>query len=229
MSIYTYKAFISSVTFDIQRQLEEIANGTDTGAEFAKYIKYIGSPKLRFPVDDADEEKKESNRREEQLGGRGWSGMNSSLTSKYSTHEPDRTFIHTDAQWPGVVIEVVFSQKEKDLRDLAEKYILGSDGNICVVIGLNIEYRNSTQATVSVWQLGYNMLEDRQSELICKQMVVNEVNKFRANLYVYASLTLCHRNFALPPRTRLPLIQLPCSPFLSAISQAKHSLKTSKI
>jgi hypothetical protein len=103
-----HMAFISSVTSDIQRQLEEIAKGTDTGAEFVKHIKHIGSPKLRFPV-DADEEKTESNRGEEQLGGGGRLGMNSSSTSKYSTHEPNRTFIHADAQWPGVVIEVGLS------------------------------------------------------------------------------------------------------------------------
>jgi hypothetical protein len=84
---YTHEAFISSVTFDIQRQLEEITKGTDTRAEFAKQIKHIGSPKLRFPIDDADEEKTVSNKGEEQLGGGERSGMNLSLTSKYNPHE----------------------------------------------------------------------------------------------------------------------------------------------
>jgi hypothetical protein len=63
------------------------------------------------------------------------------VLSKYDAHEPDAAFIHLDAQWPCIVLEVSFSQKEKELNDLAEDYILGSDGNIRVVIGLNIVER----------------------------------------------------------------------------------------
>jgi hypothetical protein len=40
------------------------------------------------------------------------------------THEPDIMFKHMDAAWPGVVIEVSYSQK-KSLVDLADDYILG--------------------------------------------------------------------------------------------------------
>lgn len=44
------------------------------------------------------------------------------------------------ADYPGIVIQTSFSQKRKDLPKLAEDYILGSIGNITVVIGLDIEY-----------------------------------------------------------------------------------------
>jgi hypothetical protein len=68
------------------------------------------------------------------------------------------------------VIETSFSQKRKDLPKLAEDYILGSIGNIGVVVGLDIEYRNSKRATVSMWrpELG---VEDGVSFLGVKQVI----------------------------------------------------------
>lgn len=103
MPTYTHKAFISNVTFDIQRRLEEVAKGTDSRAEFTKHIKNLSPLKPRFPVDDADEEKMESNKDEGQLSGRGRSSMNLSLTSKCNVHDLDGIFIHTDTQCLSVV------------------------------------------------------------------------------------------------------------------------------
>jgi hypothetical protein len=62
--------------------------------------------------------------------------MNSSSTSKKSTRHmsPMRHSYMQMHNGQGVVIEVGFSQTEKDLRDLAEEYILGSDGNIRVMM-----------------------------------------------------------------------------------------------
>jgi hypothetical protein len=56
------------------------------------------------------------------------------------------------ADYPGIVIETSFSQKRKDLPKLAEDYILGSIGNITVVIGLDIEYWKAKRATFSMWR-----------------------------------------------------------------------------
>jgi hypothetical protein len=49
---------------------------------------------------------------------------------------PDIRFHHKDAAWPGVVIEVSYSQKRKSLIDLAENYLL--DG-IRVMVGIDLE------------------------------------------------------------------------------------------
>jgi hypothetical protein len=46
---------------------------------------------------------------------------------EYGKHDPDAQFEHSKAQYPGVVIEVSYSQKRKDLARLADDYILGSD------------------------------------------------------------------------------------------------------
>ncbi|PVH71740.1 hypothetical protein DL98DRAFT_596685 [Cadophora sp. DSE1049] len=50
--------------------------------------------------------------------------------AEYGAHDPDRQFQHPDAPYPGVVIELSYSQKKGDLPHLAGDYILGSDSNI---------------------------------------------------------------------------------------------------
>jgi hypothetical protein len=94
---------------------------------------------------------------------------------KYDSHKPDATFSHTSAQWPGVIIEVSFSQKETDLKNLAKDYILGSDENIQVVIGLNIEYKNSKKASLSIWRPQYMKDEDKQEYLVSAQTVCEQL------------------------------------------------------
>ncbi|KAL6711565.1 hypothetical protein ACN47E_004499 [Coniothyrium glycines] len=70
-----------------------------------------------------------------------------------SRFHPDISFGHKDARFPGLVVEVAFSQEYKHLRRLAENYILDSDANIRIVVGINIAYGNmSRRATISIWR-----------------------------------------------------------------------------
>jgi hypothetical protein len=62
------------------------------------------------------------------------------------------------------------------LKDLAEDYILGSDGNIRVVIGLDIEYKQSKKATISVWRPQYVEHRDGREDLVSMQTVLNQVS-----------------------------------------------------
>jgi hypothetical protein len=78
------------------------------------------------------------------------------------------------------VIEVLFTQKKKDLACLADSYILRSDGNIRVVVGFDIEYKTlskdlSKRATISLWRPKYNVTERAEMELIAKQTVTDLV------------------------------------------------------
>ena len=68
------------------------------------------------------------------------------------------------------MLEVAYSQKEKDLRDLAERYILGSDGNIRIVVGLGLNYRQPGKATISIWRPEI-VMEDGTEHLECVQKV----------------------------------------------------------
>ncbi|KAI9768153.1 MAG: hypothetical protein M1839_004180 [Geoglossum umbratile] len=99
-------------------------------------------------------------------------GVNSD--ESYGHRSPDAAFRHNDARYPSIVIETSFSQKRKDLPRLADHYIPGSYGNIKMVIGLDIEYRNSKRATVSVWESDMGLDEDGTPYLRAKKTVDDE-------------------------------------------------------
>jgi hypothetical protein len=102
--------FIVFVVMEIQRQLSLIASRQDPSAEYTRKVRPSGSLKMDF--DDPNRSK----------------------------HEPDASFRHKDASYPGAIIEVSFSQKRKDMPYLADDYLLGSNGDNRVIVGLDIEY-----------------------------------------------------------------------------------------
>lgn len=74
------------------------------------------------------------------------------LRIDHSKRSPDASYKHYEAKFPGVVIEVSYSQKAKDLPRLADDYILGSNGNIKKVLGFDLEYRGSSVVKAYVWE-----------------------------------------------------------------------------
>jgi hypothetical protein len=96
------------------------------------------------------------------------------LDPEYGRHDPDTSFRYSRTQYPGVVIEVSYSQKRKDLPYLADNYILGSNGNIRVVIRLDVEYRGK-MATLSIWRPRFSINGDGDKELEAEQTVINQV------------------------------------------------------
>ena len=124
-----HELFIDGVEDAIRSQLKAIRSGSGREARFAQKVRPARSTEIEFPVENAPPGRK----------------------SKY---EPDASFWHDDAQYPGVVIEVAYSQKKKRLGRLAEDYLLDSDANIRIVVGLDIEYtkKGSRKATLSVWR-----------------------------------------------------------------------------
>jgi hypothetical protein len=69
------------------------------------------------------------------------SGEVKSPDPEHGKHDPDTSFRYRGTRYPRVVIEVSYSQKRKDLPHLADEDILRSNGNIRVVIGLDVEYK----------------------------------------------------------------------------------------
>ncbi|KAF1952018.1 hypothetical protein CC80DRAFT_573058 [Byssothecium circinans] len=60
---------------------------------------------------------------------------------------------HDDAVYPGIVIEVAYSQRKDALDQLAKVYLLDSDTNIQVVVGIITPYRKDPpNATLSIWR-----------------------------------------------------------------------------
>ncbi len=158
-----HEAFNARVVQEIQSQLSTIARGTGPAADFARQIDHDGSERLTFSVPKIGEEGFET-----------------------TQHEPDAVFEHIDAQFPGVIIEVSFTQKRKDLNRLADSYILGSEGNIRVVVGLDIEYGTSKRslskrATISLWRPKYKMGEKGEMDFMAEQTVTDLVSAFIQN------------------------------------------------
>lgn len=59
--------------------------------------------------------------------------------------------------------------------DLAENYLLASDGGIRVVVGIDLEYKKSKEASISVWRLKMSPGHDGQPEGEVIQDLDNEV------------------------------------------------------
>jgi hypothetical protein len=110
----------------IMDQIKELSQGSGKTASFADQIIHSGSAGV--------------------FGEAGSVG-----DAKPSKHSPDGSFIHETAIYPGVIIEVSYPQKRKDLGRLADEYLMDSRGNIRVVVGLDIEYKGC-MATLSVWR-----------------------------------------------------------------------------
>ncbi|KAL4927742.1 uncharacterized protein BDV17DRAFT_282406 [Aspergillus undulatus] len=114
-----HEIFCAKVVREITHQLESIIESGCPESDFAKKINHFASSRVKLPEETED-------------GG-----------VKYITREPDASFGHDEAQFPGVVIEVCYSQKSRDIRDIADDYILCTDGSINAV------------ATFSIWRPVY--------------------------------------------------------------------------
>jgi hypothetical protein len=141
-----HNLFMVSVVAEITRQLALIATGNDSSADFAREIEHNSSSDIK------------------------------SLDREYGKHSLDASFRHSNAQFPGVVLEVSYSQKRKDLRHLADDYILGGDENIRAVLGLDVEY-NGRIAVLSMWRPGIEIDEDGKPFLVAEQVVTNQVRR----------------------------------------------------
>ncbi|KAI9770759.1 MAG: hypothetical protein M1840_003009 [Geoglossum simile] len=135
----------------IRCELNRIRCGSDKAALFAQKVLLARSTDIYFPVDDAP-------------------------TTTESKHVPDASFRHADAKYPGIIIEVSYSQKRKDLGRLAEEYLLDSDASVRVVIGFDIEYggKGSRKAALLVWRTRVFHTDDGD-ELRVVQEIADEV------------------------------------------------------
>lgn len=93
---------VNALSKRISDWLSATAEGGDQAAEFAAEIANGGS--ARISLDDVSDDE--------------------SQPSKPVRREPDAQFQHRGALYPGVVIEVSYSQDGKSLRKLAYDYIL---------------------------------------------------------------------------------------------------------
>jgi hypothetical protein len=152
-----HELFIEGVENGIRRQLEAISNGSDKKARFAQEVQATRSTEIHFAA---------------------------TASSSKSRYEPDASFGHNDAQYPGVIIEVAYSQNKKRLDRLAENYLVDSDASVRAVVCLDIEYgkKESRKATLSIWRP--QLLETADGlELRAVEEVADEVDNIPMMLH----------------------------------------------
>ncbi|KAL4866876.1 hypothetical protein BDV12DRAFT_172191 [Aspergillus spectabilis] len=168
--------FASSVAVEICKQLQCIANGEDAAGEFAGQIANGGSSRIYLKEGDSNEELAES--------------------KVFLQRQPDAQFQYCGTAYPGVVLEVSYAQRGKNLRKLARDYILHSNGNIKVVIGIDINYREAqgetnretNESTVSLWRPSYIHEEGEEFDILDVQQEI-ESQPFRAQDGSYVNQT----------------------------------------
>ncbi|KAH8726369.1 hypothetical protein GQ44DRAFT_758681 [Phaeosphaeriaceae sp. PMI808] len=144
----TLHEFVGSIiTREFIRQLDAIAHSSSLGAVFAENVEGGGSAEIKFKGNE----------------------------NENGPHQPDASFQHIEAQYPGVILEVSHSQKKQDLPRLADNYILGSNANIRVVIGIDVEYKGSRKASVSIWRPHIGVNNAGENELSVVQTVTNQL------------------------------------------------------
>ncbi|MCJ1387778.1 hypothetical protein MMC18_000621 [Xylographa bjoerkii] len=87
-------------------------------------------------------------------------------------HDPDKEFGYEGAQYPGVVIEIAYSQRKKNLSKLADHYIVESCGQINIVVGIELDYKGSKSATVSLWCPTYGV--DNEGRFLASDEILSE-------------------------------------------------------
>ena len=140
-----HESFIFLIAQDILCQLQTIGQGSSPSAIFAGNIENSASAEISF----------------EETG--------------YGSHQPDIAFQHFEAQYPGVIVELSHSQKKDELSRLAHEYILGSDADIRVMIGIDVEYKGSKKASVSIWRPRIEVNDAGERELCVLQTVTDQV------------------------------------------------------
>lgn len=107
------------------------------------------------------------------------------IRSDRSKRSPDEAFSHKHAKFPGVVIEVAYSQKRKDLPKLADDYILGTNGNMKMVMGFDLEYGGSNSAKANVWKPQYTTNPTTSAPRLSTELVYEKVNYYNHPLTHY--------------------------------------------
>jgi len=149
MPAILHDTFIFGIVNEIEKTLNRLAATEIEARPFIEGIRPITGV-LNFPIGNGDQQ-------------------------QIIRHEPDMRFQHKDAAWPGVVIEVAHSQKRKSLVGLADNYILESYGGIGVVVGLDLDYKKSKKASISVWRLKNSTNDDGEVEGEVELVVDNQV------------------------------------------------------
>lgn len=124
-----HRLFIAKILTDIQIQLRVIAlTASGIAADIAKHIELEFSSNVQV------------------------TGNTHQSSSAHLASRPDAAFRFKADEYARVVLEVSCPQKRKELPQMAKDYILGSEGNVGTVIGLEINHNNTNEGRLSIWR-----------------------------------------------------------------------------
>ncbi|KAF2419687.1 hypothetical protein EJ08DRAFT_598800 [Tothia fuscella] len=126
------------------------------------------------------------------------------ISLKQSKHDPDASFQHDDARYPGVILEVAYSQKLKNLDRLAHTYLSGSHANVQAVVGINLPYGGDCcrKATLSVWRTRVVRTDTGKKLRVVKEPADEEFRDAQGNLADNCGLQLRLKDFAYEELTQ---------------------------
>lgn len=145
-----HDVFCAKIVEEISRQLKQFENGEEDCASFVKEVQHLATSRIMIPEETRDGKQ------------------------IYSKREPDASFKHRRARFPGVIIEVCYSQKSQLVSHLADEYIVDTDGSVNAVVALDVDYKGSNKATITVWRPEYinvDGIEELQATAKVKALV----------------------------------------------------------
>lgn len=145
-----HESFLKSFERALEDSIKRVANTGGDAGDFASNISNVGSARV--------------------LLAEGTQGS----SSKALRRQPDAQFQHERMAYPGVVVEVSYSQDGKSLGKLAQDYILDSNGNIGAVVGIDINPQG-VDSTVSLWRPQYTPSEDEGVDVLEARRVVSHM------------------------------------------------------
>ncbi|OAL53034.1 hypothetical protein IQ07DRAFT_669743 [Pyrenochaeta sp. DS3sAY3a] len=168
-----HQSFVGAVDDEIRRQLNTIRSGTDRKARFAQKVHPMRSSTIRFAA-------------------------TASAPFSKSRYDPDASFKHANARYPGFIFEVSYSQKKGRVARLAENYILDSGTSVRVIVTMNIEYGEpqSRRASLSVWRPELVESEDGPELHVVEEVVDEAFRDDQGNPVEHAGLRLRRSEFA---------------------------------
>jgi hypothetical protein len=86
--------------------------------------------------------------------------------------EPDQQFAIEDCYYPGVVIEVAYSQSFEELERKADDLIVNSEGNIQLVIGLETESKKAFK--ISAWRPDFTRSENENKNTVAMKTIIEQ-------------------------------------------------------
>ena len=123
-----HDTFCARIVDGISRQIRQYQQNGGPAANFAKEVEHFATSRILIPEDTTDGKQ------------------------TYSRREPDASFGHRRVHYPGVIVEVCYSQKSRRVAHIADEYILNTSGSVNAVVAFDVqEFRATAIVEAEVW------------------------------------------------------------------------------